>query len=377
MSKKKYKFDSNIIVLKSGKNFLRLFNPQNRVNFFIKINFLETLFKIENKNYEEVINSFRKFKVKIYDSTEFSLILNAYQNSDMLSKNRKIISNHRDIFSYLLKNSFIYSGSKKFLKKRTNIFDRLKGNFNEQLNSEMLYRGFDIKKWWHDQKFKKLGEIKKTPYKFIQENFFKNYFKKNLKNKTALEIGCGNGHYSFLMSKNAKKVYGFDYEKDYISSAQDYKKKNKLKNVFFYKNKIEDFNFDIKFDYIFLIDVFLFFFDKKFQPNLTKTLAKFFKKLKSNLEENGKIVICDPHLFWLIPSFGNSNFPFGVITEYKKKFFSTSYTLSEVSNLFNDNGLKIQRIFEPEIDKKYFKIDKKMYKFFSQFPQWIVFEITK
>ena len=130
------------------------------------------------KNYEEVINSFRKLKVKIHDSTEFSLILNAYHNSDMLSKNRNIISNHRDIFSYLLKNGFIYSGSKKLLKKRTNIFDRLKGNFNEQLNSEMLYRGLDIKKWWHDQKFKKIGEIKKTPYKFTQENFFKNYFKK-------------------------------------------------------------------------------------------------------------------------------------------------------------------------------------------------------
>ena len=114
MSKKKYKFDSNIKILKSGKNFLRLFNPQNRVNFFIKINFLETLFKIDNKNYEEVINSFRKLKVKIHDSTEFSLILNAYHNSDMLSKNRNIISNHRDIFSYLLKNGFIYSGSKNF-----------------------------------------------------------------------------------------------------------------------------------------------------------------------------------------------------------------------------------------------------------------------
>ena len=91
----------------------------------------------------------------------------------------------------------------------------------------------------------------------------------------------------------------------------------------------------------------------------------------------GQIVICDPHLFWLIPSFGNSNFPFGVITEYNKKNFSTSYTLSEVSNLFNNNGLKIKRIYEPEIDKKYIKIDKKMYKFFSQFPQWIIFEITK
>ena len=88
------------------------------------------------------------------------------------------------------------------------------------------------------QKFKKIGEIKKTPYKFTQENFFKNYFKKNLKNKTALEIGCGNGHYSFLMSKNAK-VYGFDYEKDYISSAQDYKKKNKLKMYSFIKIKLK------------------------------------------------------------------------------------------------------------------------------------------
>ena len=112
MSKKKYKFDSNIIILKSGKNFLGLFNPQNRVNFFIKINFLETLFKIDNKNYEEVINSFRKLKVKIHDSTEFSLILNAYHNSDMLSKNRNIISNH-GIFFLFIKNGFIYSRVQK------------------------------------------------------------------------------------------------------------------------------------------------------------------------------------------------------------------------------------------------------------------------
>ena len=48
-----------------------------------------------------------------------------------------------------------------------------------------------------------------------------------------------------------------------------------------------------------MIDVFLFLFDKKFQPELYKNKKIILSNISRLLEDKGEIIIMDPHLFWL------------------------------------------------------------------------------
>ena len=74
-----------------------------------------------------------------------------------------------------------------------------------------------------------------------------------LKNKKALEIGCGNGRLSFLLSKEVKKLIAIDSDKKSIEKA-----KLKIKNVDFRICSGEDLPFpDDAFDVVFLYFLFI------------------------------------------------------------------------------------------------------------------------
>ena len=62
---------------------------------------------------------------------------------------------------------------------------------------------------------------------FIQKKFLYTFFKKYLKNKKVLEIGSGNGFWTFEMSKYASEILAIDYEKKHILSSIFKKKKKK------------------------------------------------------------------------------------------------------------------------------------------------------
>ena len=81
------------------------------------------------------------------------------------------------------------------------------------------------------------------------------------------------------------------------------------------------------------------------------------------------MVVMDPSCFWPMPRFGAKNFPFGIMTEYKHRIFRVSPTLQELTELFSNCDLAIERILEPEISAEYEMIDSREYHFMKQFPQ--------
>lgn len=72
-------------------------------------------------------------------------------------------------------------------------------------------------------------------HKLISKNHFKYYpedkyfikqvlrFSEN-KNAKILDVGCGNGHYSFLFEELGTDVTAFDYNKNLIGDANEKKK---------------------------------------------------------------------------------------------------------------------------------------------------------
>ena len=83
-------------------------------------------------------------------------------------------------------------------------------------------------------------------------------------------------------------------------------------------NLFESFN-KKTFDRIFMIDVFLFLFDKKFQPELYKNRKIILSNISRLLDDKGEIIIMDPHLFWLSAREGDKENPVAIMTEYKNK----------------------------------------------------------
>lgn len=372
-----YKFDENTLIIPYKKNLYRFYHTVTRANFISDIKFFLFINFLKKKNIDK-IDKIEKYisknKIFLIDCTKFTLWRNMYENADMFSIKKKI--KKKSFLEFLTKNKYIHKKKINYFFKKKNIFDFHAGNLNQKLLGQSIIKRISITKWWFDQKFKNINSLKNTPYKSIQESFLKKYFQENIQNKKVLDIGCGTGHYTIQMSKYAKKISAFDINKNYIEMAKLIVKKKKINNIKFFCEDIVKFKSTDKFDFIFLIDVFLFFFDKNYQEKLSEKTTSFFSKLKKLLTKNGKIFICDPHLFWLTPIFGEKKLPYGVINEYNSKLFSTSYTLQQASDVFFKNRLKINRILEPKVPI-HLSTNNKRYKFFSQFPQWVVFELIK
>ena len=380
-------FDHSILITFIGQSKIRLYHPFYRYNIITSLNFcaiIDYLIKgINNKVILEKVNQGQYFYC---DCTDFTLWDCMYDNPDFFNKDNIVDGENisgEDLINRLIeKKIIIRSLNISYDLNKNNPFEKYKGNINEQIATEAIYRKKDINKWWVNQKFdNKSKNVKNTPYRYIQEMFLDNFFENNLLDKNVLEIGCGTGYYTSKMSKWAKITIGFDYDENYIEEATNNNKDENKNLKYFVADIIDGIEpkcyGSINFDYIFLIDVFLFFFDEKFQKRLSDNRQLILGNISSMLSEKGKIIIMDPHLFWLIPQFGSGNYPYGIITEYNKRFFSTIPTLEKLSSTFQNAGLLINKIIEPKISKDYEIIDKKGFKFFDQFPQWIVFELVK
>ena len=152
--------------------------------------------------------------------------------------------------------------------------------------------------------------------------FIKKIIKKYLSKPSHLmDLGCGTGQYSDLMTKLNLKVVGVDRSQEMLKIAR--KKYYKNKNLSFIKAKIERINLKKKFDIISALFHILSYHTSKTQIN------NFFKKSHLHLNKNG-ILIFD---FW-----------------YKKGVFTlqTPLRIREVNN----RSYKIIRVTISEWEKK-------------------------
>jgi SAM-dependent methyltransferase len=375
--------DPNVVVSFLGRNRVRLYHTFFRKNFIVSLNFTQYIDPLVEGVELEFFSE--EVKVRFCDATEFTLWECMYNNPDLFSHKFDELELKtiylKDFLEKLQKTKFVNDAAEPVYNlNKTNALDRYKGNVNEQIATESLFRKVPINKWWVQQKFEDdLKQTRKTPYRYVQEKFLHTFFEERLPGSDVLEIGSGTGYWGFQMAKYVNHITGIDYDKDYVKIANDTIKDEK--NIDFMSKDISDENFansfdGKKYDYIFMIDIFLFLFDKKFQGNLYEKRVEICAQFRKLLKPDGVFIIIDPHLFWLTPRFGSRNNPYGIITEYNDREFGVIPPLEEMTNVFCEAGLAIKRIVEPNIDEEFRKIDQLGYEFIKKFPQWIVWELV-
>ena len=260
--------------------------------------------------------------------------------------------------------------------------DRHRGSFYEQIGTEALFNREEPQVWWARQKFNADQKtIRPTPYRYIEQCFLERFFADEMGGRSVLEVGCGTGFFSHIISRYAASATGLDYNKDYIDTARRTWMDDTATNLSFVVGDVTDLEHsapDIaarQFDAVVLIDTFLFLFDPVYQPDLFAHRTKVMKNLAGLLAADGRLLIMDPHPFWLTPWIGDAGRPVGLISEYRNRLFKVAPTIEEISTLIFDAGLRIRRIHEPDVSSDYAAVDPTGYAFMHEFPQWWFFEI--
>lgn len=400
MDSKTYRWHPNAFIIPIGGKTLRIFQPDARRNILAGTGFIDLVDRLASGGMTmEQLKSFYAERISdlaIVDATEFTLCDHAYRNSDMFSPpgddGTGITPPSFDEFmDLLLESSLICDAWPPVddLSKR-GFADRFRGSFNEQLATEALLARSHPERWWVEQKFGKDGfELRDTPYKYIEESFLMEYFRRELPGKRVLDIGCGTGYWDRRMARFATQVVGMDYNQDYLRLAGE--NGQGIENLEFHRGDMLDLlagdeyfsaiasegGQALRFDFIFLIDVFLFLFDTKYQPHLHENRHLVLRNIRTLLRDEGRVLIMDPHIFWLMPWAGSETRPIGFMSEYRHRRFREIATLEEYSELIHDAGFAIRRIFEPDIDAEYKNHAPSDYSFMKEFPQWWAWELVK
>lgn len=365
-----------------------------RVHFQANIKMVE-LFSFLNQSHalnemEDFLGTKGVSQLSLIPMAHFSLgkcLLENPDNLNLLSKADEIkFEGLEKLVAYLEENFLIYSDRAEYLKrfgqKKSFLDKRHLGNFHQQIGRyAMVNLKVNIDDWWVRQKFlDDLSGVRNTPYKFIQENFIKDYFTKDrLDHKKLLDIGCGIGYYDKIFADRGAEVLGIDTNEDHIKVANNKFSSEKL--IF----KCMDVNSGALdtlpkkyYDIVFLSDVLLFYFVNP-NPKATPLEAVvFLKQIKELLKPEGNLYILDPHgIFFLQNWYGTQDRPYAVITEYHRKGFRVSPTLEDLSEAFAQGGFLIKEIRELWIDEGMKEHNPKAFSFCSEFPQWWFFNLVK
>lgn len=132
-------------------------------------------------------------------------------------------------------------------------------------------------------------------------SFAKFIVKKLKKNKTLLDIGCGNGRDTFYFNKKGLNVVGLEKSKIAVKNNKKLLAEKKIKNIDFFNINISSKKFQNlkKFDYVYLRFV-IHAISQKIENKLLKNLSKITKKnsivffefrtTKDQLFKKGKIL---------------------------------------------------------------------------------------
>lgn len=380
-------WNPNTLVIPQGGGLFRLFQISARRNVLATkpiVDLIDRLIGgIELSAFEAAYSA---SSVKVADASRFTLWDHAHANPDLFDRDMgeaDVAPLPLEDFVELLEECGMISRewppSNTFPKRA--FADRHRGSFYEQIATECLFNRDEPTKWWTRQKFEAdHSAVRPIPYRFIEEQFLTNYFRDFFPGMDVLDIGSGTGYFTAKMAEHATKVTGVDYNADYVAIARE---KAEHPNLDFQVGNIIDLTAgdpafaQQQYDYVVLIDTFLFLFDSVYQKSLFDNRAAIVANLRQLLRPDGVLLLFDPHPLWLTPWLGSPNAPFGVLTEYRNRSFKVIPSLEEFTDLLYQGGLRIRRVLEPGISEEYKAIDAQAYAFMSEVPQWWCFEVER
>jgi len=175
---------------------------------------------------------------------------------------------------------------------------------------------------------------------------------------------CGLGRHSIELARQGIKVFGFDFNENYIQQAKDSALTEKLDNVMFESFDVRDFNETSKFDAVLSLWVSFGYFDDN-------TNADVFKRMTNALKPNGSLLVDIENREYILKHFIHEKWRVKgdvVLLERFKMNLETSrlkcnrmlihdnerkeyqrfirmYTATEILNLAKDSGLVETRLF--------------------------------
>ncbi len=122
----------------------------------------------------------------------------------------------------------------------------------------------------------------KTEIRSLKEILHKNKAKTN----SFLDIGCGNGKYSFYFSHLFNKVVGVDFSAASLRIAKHEAVRRGIPNCVFHCSDLKRLNLNKKFDFIFVGGVLMYIKDED--------LPLALQKLSQHLNDDGVIILREP-----------------------------------------------------------------------------------
>jgi SAM-dependent methyltransferase len=386
----KWYWNPNTLVLPQGGGTLRLFQVSYRRNVLTTLPALALIDLLANGAPEEEIRALHGqlgAALKFADATTFTLWKGGFQNPDFFDETITAadlsVLSWEDVRELLAETGMISDCWPPVFEYRKRSFgDRFRGTLYEQIATEALFHRTTPAAWWKDQKFTEdFTQIRPTPYRYIEERFLEAYFRERFGGAEVLEIGCGTGYFTSKMAAHARRAVGVDYNPDYLDIARRTWPAAKHPNLDFQVGDIIDLTRGTpafarqQFDFVVLIDTFLFLFDAKYQPHLYEHRGAILENLRGLLRPEGLLLVMDPHPLWLTPWLGNPASPFGILTEYRDRHFKVIPSLEEMTSLLYDHGFRVRRALEPRIDEECRSFDPRRFQFMANVPQWWFFEI--
>lgn len=197
------------------------------------------------------------------------------------------------------------------------------------------------------------------PATLLKKRFLRNNFDlKFFKGKKGLDIGCGNGRYTFSLKKfGIKQVLGNDISQNNINICNSIKKKYKIKNITFHKQDAMNMNYKSNsFDFVMSYGVF----------HHTKSMEKCLKEMIRVTKKGGKglvFLIGEGGIRWTIIEICRIILQFTDRT-YIYNYFNLHPISSKYYYLFLDHVLvQINNLKTPtQIDKIFKKLNVRNFK---------------
>lgn len=323
------------------------------------------------------------------DISDFALYDHAFANSAMVEKDIAPLGDDDDRleveeFVDLLVETGLAANQWPipYNHEKRSFADRFKGSFYEQIGTECLLNREQPTQWWTKQKFEPgLKSIRPTAYRFVEQHFLDAYLAEVVAGKDVVEIGCGTGYFTNRMAQTAGSAVGLDYNAEYIAAARRTWNGEGERDAEYAVCDIIDFTcedsgvIERRYDRVMLIDTFLFLFHPSYQPTLYENRETVIANMRKLLNDDGRIVVMDPHPLWLTPWFGSQDRPFGVLDSYKTHHFKVIPTLEEVTALFEKARIAVTKIYEPAPAEEMAEIDPQAYAHYKEIPPWWVFEL--
>lgn len=373
-----------VIQLIPGDKFL-FFNVFTRNNFICENDTLLLCHQLIRENSSSGLINKDKFKIwdTEYFSNEEGLVSDPTRiNWKYFNEINYLSLDMEQVVFLLLRKNILVEDIEEYRNRfrlKKNLFDRINfGNFHQQMGYHLIMNlKINPVEWWIKQKFTDdYSELGNNPYKAVQGNFLKKYFRENVKPEMKIiDIGCGTGFYANWLTELGAEVIGIDPNDQYIKIA----KMKTSKKIKYYvkpvgKTSCLDFLESNCADVVFMSDTLLFYFvplEPKDKPDIKLLLGEIHRILKPS----GRFWIIEPHYtFWLAPWLGEGNQPFTILTEYRNRRFLVTPTLSEFINDITLNHFALIAFKEIYADPDIEISDKKSLSFAHEFPLWHFFE---